>query len=167
MRTRGCWPVVLVVAAAAGCGSDDDDHAGAEVDAGIGGTGGGSGGQSDGGTAGDSIGPPPCDSTVGLDNQCPQQVVLPSAGAGGGLSTTSCTVPLEIEIQNPNQVNVAVDCELTPYGGPDHDATEECWQYDDVSSPTAIILSEGLCARITEASFTRIDIVAGCGGPFI
>jgi hypothetical protein len=150
-----------------GCGDETSDDAEAGADAGTGGTDGGSGGQSDAGTAGDSAGPPPCDAILGLDNQCLDQVALPTAGAGGGPSTPSCVIQLDFEDFNPNQVNVAVDCEVTPYSGGDHDATEECWQYDDVSSPSAIVLCEALCARVTEEGFTRIDIVLGCSGPFI
>ena len=162
MRRMSLALVLMMLAAtlSAACGSDDDDVA--EADAGTGGTDGGSGGQSDAAAAGTSAGPPPCAEIEGLPNQCPEQVVLPNAGADGGLSTPSCVIQLEFEDFWPEQVNVAVDCELIPRCAPDYDATDECWQYDDADQPTAIVLSEALCTRITEEGFTRIDIVAGC-----
>ena len=148
-------------------GYDDDDDDVADTNAGTGGTDGDSGAQSDAGTAGDSFGPPPCEEIEGLAHQCPHQVALPTAGAGGAASTPPCVIQLEFEDFIPTMVNVAMDCELIPHCSSDYDATDECWQYDDADPPTAIVLSEALCARITEEGFTRIDIVAGCGGPII
>jgi hypothetical protein len=52
-----------------------------------------------------------------------------------------------------------------PFTGVGFRADQECWQYDDADSPTAIVLSDPLCARITEEGFTSIHILAGCGDP--
>jgi hypothetical protein len=160
------------------CGSTEDDQDAAAVDAGTLGTGGSLVGQLDAGAAGAAAALPMCDNLEGLaTDQCPVQVVLPNGGAGGAAgdpgaagaagaaSDALCTIPLELDELNPNQVNLAVDCEVIPYCDPDLDATIECWEYDNVASPTAIELSEALCARITEEGFTRIDIMTGCSGP--
>ena len=157
--------LTILAAVPTACGSDDDGADVGGAGAGIGGTDGGSGVQLDAGAAGTAAGPPPCENIEGLANQCPHQVALPTAGAGGGLSAPSCVIQLEFEDFNPNMVNVAVDCGLIPHCASDYDATDECWQYDDPDQPTAIVLSEALCARVTDEGFTRIDIVAGCGGP--
>jgi hypothetical protein len=174
--------LMMMAALSAACGSTEDEQDAAEADAGTVGFGGSPIAAFDAGAAGAAAALPRCDDIEGLDPSCAIQVVLPTpgaagaagaggapgaAGAAGAAWAALCTIPLEFEDFNPNEVNLAVDCEVIPYCNPDDDATVECWQYVDVASPTAIVLSKPLCARITEEGFARIDIVLGCGGPII
>ena len=115
-----------------------------------------------GGAAG-SPGVEQCPAMLGLGvPNCPWQVVLPTAGAAGASAAPPCTIPLTVQGESPNECNVAVDCLLVPQCDLNCDAGAESWQYDNPYQPTAIVLGDPLCARITDHGFTRIDIVFGC-----
>jgi hypothetical protein len=157
MHTRGTAAAAIVAGLLVGCGGSVEQAAGGGGSAGVGGA------QSGGGSGG-SAAQSPCWDDLSFPCGGPQ-TVLPGAGGDGGFSAVPCTISLEMEIENPNEVNVAVDCELVPYCEIDCGLGDESWRYDDFAGPTAVILSGALCSRLGETGFTVIDIVRGCGGP--
>ena len=71
-----------------------------------------------------------------------------------------CEVPITIDLPNPNEVNVAVDCVVIPRG--EETGTEDRWFFDDPIAPTRIIINGPICDTIQSEGVDRIDTVYGC-----
>jgi hypothetical protein len=70
----------------------------------------------------------------------------------------SCEIPLTQVPSQPDQVNVAVDCNVVPQDNDDGSG----WDYDEPSAPTAVILRGPACERLQENGAQRVDVVFGC-----
>jgi hypothetical protein len=78
---------------------------------------------------------------------------------------TDCEVPIEGDIPNRNEVNVAVECGVVPHADESNpEATEDQWVWNnsDPDLATAIIIEGPVCERIQTEGVGRIDVVLGC-----
>ncbi len=71
-----------------------------------------------------------------------------------------CEIPITVDVPNPNEVNVAVDCVVIPRGS--EAGTEDRWFFDDPLDPTMIIINGPICDTIQSEGVDRIDTVYGC-----
>jgi len=71
-----------------------------------------------------------------------------------------CEILVTEEIQNPNVVNVAVDCVLIEQGDIDDEGSR--WYFDNPEDPTRIILDGPICDTIRNEGVQRIDTIYGC-----
>jgi hypothetical protein len=70
----------------------------------------------------------------------------------------SCNIPLQEPPDNPNFVNVAIDCNVVPPMSDDGSG----WHYDDPNTPTAVILVGPVCDRLQADGAKRVDVLFGC-----
>jgi hypothetical protein len=71
-----------------------------------------------------------------------------------------CEVDVTGMVDNPNDVNVAVDCVLIPMGQAGGEGSR--WYYDNPENPTKIIIDGDICTTIQTTGVQRIDVVLGC-----
>jgi len=173
MTSWGTVAAVTVAGLLAACGgnvAENHEAAGGSAVVATGGSAGNAAVVSVGG-AGGAAGSPgvgPCPAMAGLSiTGCPWQVVLPATGAADGGTASPCTIPLTVQRNSPNECNVAVDCVGLRRCDLYCDAGGESWGFDNPYQPTAIVLSDPLCARITDNGFSRIDIFFACSGPYL
>jgi hypothetical protein len=112
----------------------------------------------------DGRGPEPCpgwDLNFEPGTTCTWQWVEPSPPYPGATAVPPCEIQMTSRYFNPNQVAVYVDCEPIP-----RDVlagyAQEYWRFDDLVSPTTIIMNETLCSRLQEERSARIDVLYGC-----
>jgi hypothetical protein len=76
----------------------------------------------------------------------------------------SGSLPFEGDIPNRSQVNLAVNCELIPFGSEATPTNVTHWRYDNANSSlaTAAIIVGPMCDTIQSAGVGRIDLVLGC-----
>jgi hypothetical protein len=70
----------------------------------------------------------------------------------------SCDIPLTQVPSQPDQVNVAIDCDVVPKEADDGSG----WEYDEPTAPTGVILHGPVCDRLQQNGAERIDVVFGC-----
>ncbi len=70
----------------------------------------------------------------------------------------SCDIPLSQVPSQPDQVNVAIDCDVVAQSSDDGSG----WDYDEPTAPTAVILRGPVCDRLQQDGAKRVDVVFGC-----
>jgi hypothetical protein len=70
----------------------------------------------------------------------------------------SCDIPLSQVPSQPDQVNVAIDCDVVAQNADDGSG----WDYDEPSAPTAVVLRGPVCERLQQDGAKRVDVVFGC-----
>jgi hypothetical protein len=70
----------------------------------------------------------------------------------------SCDIPLSQVPSQPDQVNVAIDCDVVAQNADDGSG----WDYDEPSAPSAVILRGPVCERLQQDGAKRVDVVFGC-----
>jgi hypothetical protein len=70
----------------------------------------------------------------------------------------SCEIQLEMDPPDPNEVNVAVDCEVIPKTS----QTGSGWELDGAVSPAKVMLKGPLCNYVETQGVGQIDVVFGC-----
>jgi hypothetical protein len=70
----------------------------------------------------------------------------------------SCDIPLSQVPSQPDQVNVAIDCDVVAQNADDGSG----WDYDEPSAPSAVILRGPVCDRLQQDGAKRVDVVFGC-----
>ncbi len=75
-----------------------------------------------------------------------------------------CVLPIEGEIPNRNQLNVAVDCQVVPRGNgaTPTDVSHRRYNNADPSLATAAIVAGPLCGTLQSTGVGRIDLIQGC-----
>jgi hypothetical protein len=75
----------------------------------------------------------------------------------------SCDIELAEKPVNPEQVNVAIDCELIPETGLDADGNDVLnWEIDYESTPGMLHLLGDTCERVQTEGAKQVDVVMGC-----
>jgi hypothetical protein len=75
----------------------------------------------------------------------------------------SCDIELAEKPANPEQVNVAIDCDLVPETSLDADGNEVLnWEIDYDSTPGMLHLLGDTCERIQTEGAKQVDVVMGC-----
>jgi hypothetical protein len=85
----------------------------------------------------------------------------------------SCDIQLSESPQDPNKLNVAVDCDVIPRGddpgdegeggnGGDPADTTDFWDLDTNTSPPTVRIRGDICDKIESEGVERVDIVRGC-----
>jgi hypothetical protein len=72
---------------------------------------------------------------------------------------TSCEIELQTPPRDPNQVNVAIDCQVVGTSGTDG---TDGWILDQSTDPQKIVLQGTLCRWVQTKGAQRVDIVFGC-----
>jgi hypothetical protein len=72
---------------------------------------------------------------------------------------TSCEIALDTPPRDPNQVNVAIDCQVVPSNGTDG---TDGWILDQTTDPQKIVLQGTLCRWVQQQGAQRVDLVFGC-----
>ena len=82
----------------------------------------------------------------------------------GGL-LGECELPFEGEIVNRSEVNLAVDCQVLPFGTDTTPANVSHWRYDNANADlaTAAIIVGPACDTLQSEGVGRIDLIQGCG----
>lgn len=102
-----------------------------------------------------------CPSFLGL-NSCPKPMFTTESETKKDGSP--CLVLLDDELGNPNDVNVALDCEVIPgYEMGGAGGADGGWMLDTSSRPMTLELWGYACEQVKAAA--RIDILMGCSGP--
>ena len=87
------------------------------------------------------------------------QVVTSPDGVEFPPGAAPCVIPLEFDLDDPNLVLVLVDCTAVMHC---EEPERECWALDDRYHPTAVVLNDPLCDRLSREGITVIDIMTGC-----
>lgn len=72
---------------------------------------------------------------------------------------TSCEIDLSTPPRDPDQVNVALNCQLVPRSGT---TGTDGWVLDTTSDPAKVTLQGNLCRWVQQQGADRVDIVFGC-----
>ena len=104
---------------------------------------------------------PAWEDEIDWDSVCHWQTLEPPPPDSGRAPIAPCEIPCMAFLLNPNEVTVYVDCKWIPMGPSGNDAVE-CWWYDSLNDPQAIVLSEPVCSQLQEDGFERIDVLYGC-----
>jgi hypothetical protein len=72
---------------------------------------------------------------------------------------TSCEIQLDAPPRDPNQVNVAIDCQVVGSSGTDG---TDGWILDQTTDPQKIVLQGTLCRWVQHQGAQRVDLVFGC-----
>ena len=70
-----------------------------------------------------------------------------------------CDIVITDTVDNPNLVNVAVDCEVVNRGTEDDSVDVDHWYFDDPNNPTRIIIAGPICNTIRTEGVARIDTI--------